>query len=221
MLHQVSFRRKNSDALHCVSLHALPAVGTACPLIPQTAARRHWHRCDIAWSPPAQGTPALDPSAGAVVARPRSSPWPPPRRAYSLQEPRQGHRRIGRPTPYRPPPATTGRHSAPGVRRQSPCAERQSPCAERQSACANPHDRPSRQGATSSFTLISPSPSTLSTPSHTFTPAWIGARTPPAWISARTLTFRIPRRVSSAHALCRPRRWPRPVRRACTWWSPP
>ena len=71
------------------------------------------------------------------------------------------------------------------VRRQSPCAERQSPC-------ANPHDRPSRQGDTSSFTLTSPSRGRRRRRA---------TRTHPAWIGARTLTFRVVLSMSVAHAL--------------------
>jgi len=80
----------------------------------------------------------------------------------------------------------------------------------RQRACANPQHRPSPQGDTSSFTLVSPSPRTLSTPSHTHTLAWIGARTLTFLTDRRThsdvfgagsVTFRVVLSVSLAHAL--------------------
>ncbi len=91
------------------------------------------------------------------------------------------------------------------LRRTSECLRR-----KRQSACATPQHRPSPEGDTSSVTLISPSPRTLSTPSHTHTLAWIGARTLTFLTDrrthsdvsgARTLTFRGVLSVSVAHAL--------------------
>ncbi len=91
------------------------------------------------------------------------------------------------------------------LRRTSECLRR-----KRQSACAIPQHRTSPEGDTPSVTLISPSPRTLSTPSHTLTPAWIGARTLTLRtdrrthsdvFGARTLTFRVVVSVSVAHAL--------------------